>query len=156
MKLVAEALIRLIWKTSSLWSICEHCLEAVLKCLVTVMCALVTSLVDSILCQHPLPPSPSLLLVAKSGLLCFHHIWAFDDPCFARAISTSPKIQRRYVWTINHLLDLRKNKYIHLEYGNYNFLHLKYASIYSANVAYIISYFFADYLITDLDLDRDD
>ena len=116
MKLVAETLTRFIWKTSSLWSICEHCREAVLKSLVTVMCAVVTSLEDSLI-QHPLPPSPSLLLVAKSGLLCFHHIWAFDDQCFVRAISTSPKVQRRYVWTINHLLNLRKHKYIHLEYG---------------------------------------
>ena len=113
LKLLAESLTRLMWQTTSLWSVCETCLEAIVKSSVTVMSAVVARLADS-----GGQPLPSILLqVAKSLLICFHHIWEFDEKSFVKAISANPKIQRRYVWSINHLLSLTEKKQIQLEYG---------------------------------------
>jgi hypothetical protein len=89
-------------------------LEAVVKSSVTVMSAVVAHLADN--GGHEQLPS-ILLQVSKSLLICFHHIWEFDEKSFVKAISANPKIQRRYVWSINHLLNLTENKQIQLEYG---------------------------------------
>ena len=62
-------------------------------------------------------PSPILLQAAKSALLCLHHIWESDEKSFIKALSAIPKIQRRYVWSINHLLNLTEAKHIKLEFG---------------------------------------
>ena len=112
LSLMAETLTRMICRTSSLWSICEICQEAIVKSLVTVMCAVVARLAS-----EGQQPSSILLQAAKSALISFHHIWEFDEKCFVKAISTIPKVQRRYVWSINHLLNLTENKHIKLEYG---------------------------------------
>ena len=103
---------RMIWRTTSIWSICEICQEAIVKALVTVMCGVVARLASE--CQEP---SPVLLQAAESVLICFHHIWEFDEKVFVKALSTIPKVQRRYVWSINHLLNLTEAKHIKLEYG---------------------------------------
>ena len=86
LKLLAESLTRLMWETTSLWSVCESCLEAIVKSSVTVMSAVVAHLADD--GGHEQLPS-ILLQVAKSLLICFHHIWEFDEKSFVKASLSS-------------------------------------------------------------------
>merc|ERR550519_2077068 len=111
LSLMAETMTRMIWRTTSLWSICEICQEAIVKALVTVMCAVVARLAS-----EGQQPSSSLLQAAKSALISFHHIWEFDEKMLLKALSAIPKVQRRYVWSINHLLSLTEAKHIQLEF----------------------------------------
>ena len=114
---MTETMTRMIWRTTSFWSICDICQEAIVKALVTVTCAVVAQL-----SSEEEQPSPILLQAAKSALLCLHHIWESDEKSFIKALSAIPKIQRRYVWSINHLLSLTEAKHIQLEFGK---THLK-------------------------------
>jgi len=111
LSLMTETMTRMIWRTTSFWSICDICQEAIVKALVTVTCAVVAQL-----SSEEEQPSPILLQAAKSALLCLHHIWESDEKSFIKALSAIPKIQRRYVWSINHLLNLTEAKHIKLEF----------------------------------------
>ena len=63
LKILSESLSSLVWKTSQIWSICEKCLESIIKSLVTLISAVVGHLQEAYLSEE-LPST--LLKVAYS------------------------------------------------------------------------------------------
>jgi hypothetical protein len=106
---------------------CKRCRSDVLKVLCTVTWALVDHLVDSEATQMYSDMRSKFLLTSKSCLICMHQVWASDPGDFVRALTESPVVQRRYLWTTRHLNRLKCGLNLATDQGTYNnfYLHLQ-------------------------------
>ena len=93
---------------------CDDCRSALLKILVTTTWSVVEALVKF---DMPL----ELVTLIKTCILCLHYVWASDSESFVTSWqSTSPLVQRRYIWTINQIIYLKESKHLTLEQGKDN------------------------------------
>lgn len=99
----------LIFQTANLWKKCANCRSHLLKILVCITWAVVFHLIEL--------EQKYLLEMGKSCLLALHFVWEMDDKDFVQILSGNTIVQRRYIWSINHLSRLVKSKIIYLEHG---------------------------------------
>ncbi len=55
--------------------------------------------------------------VARSCLLTLHYLWESNSEEFVKILSGTPMVQRKYIWSINHISRWVKCKKIRLEHG---------------------------------------
>ena len=111
---ISQIIPRLSWKNMGICGKCLDCRGSFLKSLVTLIYSLVSIILDD---QDKEYVDPELCDASKNCLLCLHYFWEINMEDFIKILTGSPRVQRRYVWSINHLLDLCDSKVIDLEHG---------------------------------------
>ncbi len=108
---------------------CKYCRSDVFKTVATLTWAHVSFLVDMEADGSSFEPEPEVIggqceAVARSAKDCvmlLYQLWASDPTDFARKLVESPSVQRRYVWTYDHIIRIKDQLSISHEEGNENF-----------------------------------
>lgn len=98
----------LTWHASFVWKKCGQCRSALLKLLVTISWVVVNHLEEQARVLE-------YYEMGKACLQALHFLWESDPEDFVKVLVGHPLVQRRYIWSINHLSRLAKSKKLIVE-----------------------------------------